>query len=338
VPGASQLNKQQLIEVLVRQIPERLRPLLFQIDETRYGILRKIADRGGHGSIRLEEHQLDYFKERGLLFSGTYKGKPTLVMPHDVLKLFKEVDGPDYRENIRRNTVWVKLAHGLLFYYGTLGINDLFALLQTYTGDEAYESSYLQVLFESEPYYQEISVDGSLISTIGVMDPDQVIQEHQMRPALSYYPFTKEQLLQAGVPGYVDRHSAYQAFVDFIRSQYTISKEEADLMVEECVYEVQLGSPLGQRLAVLQDRLEMDNLDIVNQFMHHIVQVSNHTRQWFLKGYSSNELSQLRSGPTAAARPSGAGEVFDFATRKKIGRNDPCPCGSGQKFKKCCGS
>lgn len=22
----------------------------------------------------------------------------------------------------------------------------------------------------------------------------------------------------------------------------------------------------------------------------------------------------------------------------KVGRNDPCPCGSGQKFKKCCGS
>lgn len=22
----------------------------------------------------------------------------------------------------------------------------------------------------------------------------------------------------------------------------------------------------------------------------------------------------------------------------KVGRNDPCPCGSGQKFKKCCGN
>ena len=22
---------------------------------------------------------------------------------------------------------------------------------------------------------------------------------------------------------------------------------------------------------------------------------------------------------------------------EKIGRNDPCPCGSGKKFKKCCG-
>jgi SWIM/SEC-C metal-binding protein len=23
---------------------------------------------------------------------------------------------------------------------------------------------------------------------------------------------------------------------------------------------------------------------------------------------------------------------------EKIGRNDPCPCGSGKKYKKCCGS
>ena len=37
------------------------------------------------------------------------------------------------------------------------------------------------------------------------------------------------------------------------------------------------------------------------------------------------------------------GAVFDDASRKfpvqhavKIGRNDPCPCGSGKKFKKCC--
>lgn len=26
----------------------------------------------------------------------------------------------------------------------------------------------------------------------------------------------------------------------------------------------------------------------------------------------------------------------DFANRKKAGRNDPCPCGSGKKYKKCC--
>jgi len=25
-------------------------------------------------------------------------------------------------------------------------------------------------------------------------------------------------------------------------------------------------------------------------------------------------------------------------SQKKAGRNDPCPCGSGKKYKKCCGA
>ncbi len=39
---------------------------------------------------------------------------------------------------------------------------------------------------------------------------------------------------------------------------------------------------------------------------------------------------------------SGEKHLFDSATTfrrtlPKIGRNDPCPCGSGKKFKQCCG-
>jgi preprotein translocase subunit SecA len=28
---------------------------------------------------------------------------------------------------------------------------------------------------------------------------------------------------------------------------------------------------------------------------------------------------------------------INLKTRKKVGRNDPCPCGSGKKYKKCHG-
>lgn len=34
------------------------------------------------------------------------------------------------------------------------------------------------------------------------------------------------------------------------------------------------------------------------------------------------------TGPIASAAPAAA---------RSVGRNDPCPCGSGQKFKRCCG-
>ena len=29
---------------------------------------------------------------------------------------------------------------------------------------------------------------------------------------------------------------------------------------------------------------------------------------------------------------------IDLNSKSKIGRNDPCPCGSGKKYKKCVGS
>ena len=50
--------------------------------------------------------------------------------------------------------------------------------------------------------------------------------------------------------------------------------------------------------------------------------------------------------PPPEARPQASPMVFSHGEggaqpkerqKKKVGRNDPCPCGSGKKFKKCCG-
>ena len=44
------------------------------------------------------------------------------------------------------------------------------------------------------------------------------------------------------------------------------------------------------------------------------------------------DMKKRESSPQAAAsRPQGV------AADKKVGRNDPCPCGSGKKYKRCCG-
>jgi preprotein translocase subunit SecA len=41
--------------------------------------------------------------------------------------------------------------------------------------------------------------------------------------------------------------------------------------------------------------------------------------------------------PSRSLRPAAAPGVAAVA-RAKVGRNEPCPCGSGKKFKKCCGA
>ena len=59
-------------------------------------------------------------------------------------------------------------------------------------------------------------------------------------------------------------------------------------------------------------------------------------------------------GPSSMKLPRGMGAPSPFSPRseapdnqaptpikrvaEKVGRNDPCPCGSGKKYKKCCGT
>ena len=53
------------------------------------------------------------------------------------------------------------------------------------------------------------------------------------------------------------------------------------------------------------------------------------------------ETVQNRGKESDAALPEGAkgplrGKRAEGGTPGKVGRNDPCPCGSGKKYKKCC--
>ncbi|CAL77766.1 putative transporter (YecA family protein with SEC-C motif)) [Bradyrhizobium sp. ORS 278] len=45
-----------------------------------------------------------------------------------------------------------------------------------------------------------------------------------------------------------------------------------------------------------------------------------------------------QSGVSLPGTPDFAERPNPFASLGKTGRNDPCPCGSGQKFKRCCGA
>ena len=43
-------------------------------------------------------------------------------------------------------------------------------------------------------------------------------------------------------------------------------------------------------------------------------------------------------GPPGAADEDGQPKQQPVKVTKKVGRNDPCPCGSGKKYKKCHGA
>ena len=70
------------------------------------------------------------------------------------------------------------------------------------------------------------------------------------------------------------------------------------------------------------------------------MKVSNNTRRWENNGYSPQELFEKNGKPNLKPLPDNPfvnnGDSETFVKENKVGRNDPCPCGSGKKYKKCC--
>ena len=56
---------------------------------------------------------------------------------------------------------------------------------------------------------------------------------------------------------------------------------------------------------------------------------------------SNNKAPERHDNDAPQVAPSSDGyapEIKTVRNTEKIGRNDPCPCGSGKKYKKCCGA
>lgn len=120
----------------------------------------------------------------------------------------------------------------------------------------------------------------------------------------------------------------------------------------------------------------MNGIDQANEFLGYLMDMANNSRLWINNGHTPNELRDLSkpyNGQTtivpasseaakllSEAAPqmidmgfnvdldSAATEIPTFTynhgvngtvtkSAKKIYPNDPCPCGSGKKYKKCCG-
>ncbi|MDD5072853.1 MAG: preprotein translocase subunit SecA [Candidatus Omnitrophica bacterium] len=55
-------------------------------------------------------------------------------------------------------------------------------------------------------------------------------------------------------------------------------------------------------------------------------------------GSLASRIPQSQGGEPVEARPPDAKQAPLEREAPKVGRNDPCPCGSGKKYKKCCGA
>lgn len=344
----STLKKSDLIHELSVRIPERMEDLLFLMDEERYDFVLQIVENGGAveaSDLSLEKSE--YLRSTGLFFPGNIRGERVLTMPTDLIDLFKTLDGPPLKKEIHRNTEIIQLTHGLLHYYGILQITQLQKMILELTKQEDTSLHLIRLLFNSVEYYKRIQPTYHVgFYDARIDDHEHVLKAQKQYPELDYYPFTKGQILNASNPFHIDVTPALKALVDFFLTHYEMTQEEAGELALDCVDFVRYDLTTNEILKFLEHevQLPLDTEELLIDLNQHLIDLKNSTRLWSLKGYTYNETHQLnnlsqdelKSMKQSFRKQPLRAEIIDFKTRKRIGPEDPCPCGSGSKLKDCC--
>ena len=335
--GVSSLKKQELVPVLAEALLLRA-PALFQLlDLVQYQWLKKTIAAGGLHVVGEEEEPLWRELETvGWVFRGTFPAGKTVFLPQELAELFERFDQEGLGQVAARNEQWTRLTTGLLHYYGVLSTEEIKTFLEALTGKEVVEEEVLGVL----SWYRLYS-DGDIACGEGlwwdwrVDDVESVRQEQELRSSLPFATFSYEQLYAAGKADFVEDYPAFQELLEVFQSNWELDRQVARELAAYSVEMIRNDKDVSLLLQELGEALEFPNMEVVQGLTKALISLHNETPLWVLKGHAPQEL-----------RLQGVEDRhLDLVKKKqpvvntnKIGRNELCPCGSGKKYKKCCGA
>lgn len=225
-------------------------------------------------------------------------------------------------------------------WYGVIGLDRLFQLYKDHHKAETWgqvDDATFRVYAEyasvyGSYFYLDYSLDSSLDSSLCSLDEVKVCHElfedtpadiAEMQEILSsplpYYQPPLQEFLSED-PFHTRATRTHKALATLLQKYNQMDFERiTDIVEEACADYKPVG--IDESLRVLDYYgISLPSEGVLKEVIGMLVTISNNARFWVNHGYTALELHSL---PQAGS--------------SKIGRNEACPCGSGKKYKKCCG-
>ncbi|MBT2571308.1 SEC-C metal-binding domain-containing protein [Planococcus sp. ISL-110] len=150
----------------------------------------------------------------------------------------------------------------------------------------------------------------------------------------NWYVPAKEELLRYTDDLYIEPTAAYLELYQKLEPNFhPLKPVSLPQALKEVMLVMQVETAATQAAQTLINISGFENERELNELIGLYSNFANHSRHWANRGHQPAELlprENLMPLPDVPYEIAGNSE--------KVGRNDPCPCGSGKKYKKCCGA
>lgn len=235
--------------------------------------------------------------------------------------------------------------NGLLYFYGAMDLESLYQAVAEHLEGGLSQQNFQNILnmeLEKDDTPYDFIFDDGLYHHCDVEDPHWVLEEQEKRAEIAYRPITEKEVHLVVNKKYPSLwHPAVKKLSQQLQEQFGWTKDDAEAKILFSQSKIKNGMLPIELVEYFLKDLNFDSFDEVQPFINLVNEMANHTPQWILKGWTPHEVFERYEKHALQPLPA---TPFDFNSQAgekstpKIGRNDPCPCGSGKKFKKCCGA
>ncbi|GAA0080952.1 zinc chelation protein SecC [Clostridium sporogenes] len=340
VKGASKLNKKELVHVLESELQNNLNEVISNIGFYEYIFLDRYFDEIEYINKNTNkfDNAINDLKKKGIIFQID-EDKNKVVIPEELKDNIREnfIEEEEFNLGFYISKDILKVVQVLLHYYGALSLEELYEIIHSMSSNLNYgkdrnieiefDRSYLtNLLSDNNRSYYGIKKQDNTYYVEDVINLSYVLQGHK---AIQYLDYKELSI------NYIRKFNKEEFYIKPLEKLNKYMKENLNIK-EEKLNELMYSTSCLMKNAFSVDyifedikgRIYLKNEEIERDIKDIITEINNNIEKWCLRGHSITEI-KLKEDKIYE-------KVEKVNHKGKIGRNDPCPCGSGKKYKKCC--
>ena len=325
IKGYSKLGKDGLVNLVSAYITDNIDNILCELSYKELNLLKELAKEDlVEYSFSIDNLNLiGGLSSLGVLFKLSTKDGYYLVVPSDIKDGINSLtSSKKYISNLKERSEGIDLIDGLMTHYGLLLGGELYSIITNKESKVFKEENldfYLNYIFRS---YEAFTEGNALIHPF-LFSPEDVYEELRVRQTIQYN-FSNEDFFVSLGRDFKDTWGEEVLELKNILSKTKLKKSDIDSLISQLIFYIKNDMDTQIIVELLTSySLNLSDKALADAIVNSFSKIFNNTPIWSLKGLTPSEST--------------ARQKTTIIKDKEPGRNEPCPCGSGKKYKKCCG-
>ena len=325
------LKKDELIEKLNQFYNKNIKQLATVINVDIYNLIKRLAKEDENGiDVNLKyELEVNFLESILIIEESIIDNNKIHIRFHEGMKnkLAKFINNEN-EKIIKKNQIIVDMIINIVDIYGLIKDYELLDMLNKFLNYNINMSYLIQLINLQIDLRNEIIIGDTkngneiyLMTTL-ISNPEEIIYERERRD-LYYKEYTKQELNRNIFESLVERREVREVIEFLKKKKVEFAKEATITMIMYIMNIVQIDVNDFMELI----KIDFKDIDEAKEYLRLVMNLHNNIPHYSLYGYSPNELLEMQLENSS---------VKEERKKSKIGRNDPCPCGSGKKYKNCC--